>query len=199
MLCGCCVLFQATGVWNQGRMTLWGAILLASLAFLAWDLKLADAWEDWCLTKRQAARIRGKKFTLQENMDDLTTLMLTGLQQQFKVVAEHQPQILAAGREQQQQQSEQQHSKQHTQQQQRQSGQNAQQHLVSQGRGQQQQQQAEFHVQPNQHDNGSSKPFSEGLQTFTLHPSSNQEQQEVVMLPEGGDAWVPDTTNRSSK
>jgi hypothetical protein len=44
-------------------------------------VKLADAWEDWCLARRQAARARGKKFSVQENLDDMVSLMMNGLQQ----------------------------------------------------------------------------------------------------------------------
>lgn len=59
----------------------WSGLLLCSFLLLAWDLKLADAWEDWCLARRQAARARGKKFTVQENVDDMVTLFMTGIQQ----------------------------------------------------------------------------------------------------------------------
>uniref|UniRef100_A0A383VFU6 Thioredoxin domain-containing protein n=1 Tax=Tetradesmus obliquus TaxID=3088 RepID=A0A383VFU6_TETOB len=72
---------QAGGYWTQGRAAFWGGLLLCSLLLLAWDLKLADAWEDWCLARRQAARARGKKFSAQENLDDMVSLMMNGLQQ----------------------------------------------------------------------------------------------------------------------
>eukprot|EP00775_Hariotina_reticulata_P012097 gene12097-12236_t len=100
---------QVAGLWSQGRMTLWGVMLLASLAFLAWDLRLADAWDDWCLAKRQAARLR------------------------------------------------------------------------------------------DQHSNSLDTQFGDGRQSFALQPGPQPDQQEVVMLPQGGDAWVPDTTNRSGR
>lgn len=46
---------------------------------MAWDLKLADLWEDWCLARRQAARLQGKTFTAQENLDDVVTYMMKSL------------------------------------------------------------------------------------------------------------------------
>lgn len=46
---------------------------------MAWDLKLADLWEDWCLSRRQAARLQGKTFTAQENLDDVVTYMMKSL------------------------------------------------------------------------------------------------------------------------
>jgi hypothetical protein len=49
------------------------------LLFVAWDLKLADLWEDWCLSRRQAARLQGKTFTAQENLDDVVTYMMKSL------------------------------------------------------------------------------------------------------------------------
>eukprot|EP00879_Flechtneria_rotunda_P032541 GHRR01035764.1.p1 GENE.GHRR01035764.1~~GHRR01035764.1.p1 ORF type:complete len:252 (+),score=79.10 GHRR01035764.1:360-1115(+) len=73
-----------TTVWTQYRLALWVGMLLLSLGLLAWDLKIADAWEDWCLARRQAARARGKKFTVQDNMDDMFNLMLSGLQQRIR-------------------------------------------------------------------------------------------------------------------
>jgi hypothetical protein len=76
-----------TGYWTQGRAAFWGGLLLCSLLLLAWDLKLADAWEDWCLARRQAARARGKKFSVQENLDDMVSLMMNGLQQRVTGMA----------------------------------------------------------------------------------------------------------------
>jgi hypothetical protein len=80
-------------------------MLLASLAFLAWDMKLGDAWEDWCLARRQAARVRGKAFSAQENLDDMVTLMMQALngglkqqqQQQQQQPAEQQQEAVQDG------------------------------------------------------------------------------------------------------
>lgn len=77
----CCrgVWLQASSYWSQGRVQLWGGLLLCSLLFLAWDLKLGDLWEDWCLRRRQAARAQGRQFTPQENLDDVVTYMMKRL------------------------------------------------------------------------------------------------------------------------
>jgi hypothetical protein len=118
---------QPTGYWTQGRAAFWGGLLLCSLLLLAWDLKLADAWEDWCLARRQAARARGQKFSVQENLDDMVSLMMNGLQQRVTGVTaavgegeggaatqQQQPQQPQQGQQQQQQQQgqpQQEHSK----------------------------------------------------------------------------------------
>lgn len=88
-------------------MQLWGGLLLCSLLFLAWDLKLSDLWEDWNLTRRQAARQQGRKFTPQENLDDIVTYMMKSLtgqmpQQQQQQQGHEQQQLLAASQLQQQ-------------------------------------------------------------------------------------------------
>jgi hypothetical protein len=67
---------QASSFWGQGRAQLWAGLLLCSLLFLAWDLKLSDWWEDWCLERRKAARLQGRKFTAQENLDDIVTYVM---------------------------------------------------------------------------------------------------------------------------
>lgn len=73
-----CVL-QTSSYWTAGRAQFWGGLLLCSLLFLAWDLKLSDLWEDWCLMRRQAARQKGRRFTAQENLDDVVTYMMKSL------------------------------------------------------------------------------------------------------------------------
>lgn len=83
--CGVWLLLQASSYWTQGKVQMWGGLLLCSVLFLAWDLKLSDLWEDWCLTRRQAARQQGRKFTAQENLDDMVTYMMKGLTGQLPV------------------------------------------------------------------------------------------------------------------
>lgn len=73
---------QGSSTWGHGRLALWGGMLLLSLVYLAWDLRLSDAWDEWCLARRQAARARGRRFSMQENTDDLAAMLLGGLQQQ---------------------------------------------------------------------------------------------------------------------
>jgi hypothetical protein len=41
-----------------------------------WDRWFADQWEGWCLQRRQVARQRGRKFTVQENVEDLMQLLM---------------------------------------------------------------------------------------------------------------------------
>lgn len=91
-----CVQSQSS-LWSGGRLTLWGGMLLCSLLFLAWDLKLSDVWEDWNLLRRQEERARGKRFTFQENLDDFTTILMAG------IANKRRPDLL--GEQQQQQQS----------------------------------------------------------------------------------------------
>jgi hypothetical protein len=106
---------QPTGYWTQGRAAFWGGLLLCSLLLLAWDLKLADAWEDWCLARRQAARARGKKFSVQENLDDMVSLIMNGLQQRVTGVtaAAADGDDGAAAKQRQQQQQQQQQEERH--------------------------------------------------------------------------------------
>lgn len=42
----------------------------------AWDAWLEPVWEGWSLKRRQQARKRGKKFTLQENLDDFVEVLM---------------------------------------------------------------------------------------------------------------------------
>jgi hypothetical protein len=106
-----CIWLQASSYWTQGRGQLWGGLLLCSLLFLAWDLKLSDLWEDWCLTRRQAARQQGRRFTPQENLDDIVTYMMKSISgqaqlQQQLMSAEERQQLVALAQQQQQQQQE---------------------------------------------------------------------------------------------
>jgi hypothetical protein len=70
-------------------------------------------WEDWCLTRRQAARQQGRKFTPQENLDDIVTYMMKSISgqgqlQQQQLSAEQRQQLLALAQQQQEQQQRQQ-------------------------------------------------------------------------------------------
>lgn len=66
----------AGGYWTQGKIAFWAWVVFLGVVGYVWDTRLASVWDDWCLARRQAARQQGRKFTLQENVDDFVALLL---------------------------------------------------------------------------------------------------------------------------
>ena len=66
----------SAGYWTPGKAAFWGVVVVFSVLGYCWDRWLADEWEGWCLERRQVARQRGRKFTVQENFEDLMQVLM---------------------------------------------------------------------------------------------------------------------------
>jgi hypothetical protein len=68
---------RASGYWGPGKAALWGLLLGAATLAWAWDAFLEDRVEAWRLARRLRQRREGRRrFTLQENLDDILELLL---------------------------------------------------------------------------------------------------------------------------
>ncbi|KAG2485472.1 hypothetical protein HYH03_015848 [Edaphochlamys debaryana] len=79
---------DAGGVWSKQRATVWGTLAGLSILAFAWDAWGAAAWDRWQLERRQEKRARGVKFSREQDLEDLGTIIYERLEE-GRVILEH--------------------------------------------------------------------------------------------------------------